>query len=166
MFISRHSSASGKPTLSVHTPGNFGEARLGGLPKIISVSPATAMSDALKALLRYKVEFCLDYEVSYECTHHGPSLNVPVMFVGVRQLRSTMERFKSRPSRRPLNDVRNLQVLNTNQFSRPRNRRNTLQPKIYTDGFGWRSCFRTHDTQTCCSQHRFRNVVAMHSKNF
>lgn len=81
VFISRHSSASGKPTLSVHTPGNFGEARLGGLPKIISVSPATAMSDALKALLRYKVEFCLDYEVSYECTHHGPSLNVPVMFV-------------------------------------------------------------------------------------
>ena len=81
VFISRHSSASGKPTLSVHTPGNFGEAGLGGLPKIISVSPATAMSDALKALLRYKVEFCLDYEVSYECTHHGPSLNVPVMFV-------------------------------------------------------------------------------------
>ena len=23
----------------------------------------------------------LDYEVSYECTHHGPSLNVPTMFV-------------------------------------------------------------------------------------
>ncbi len=23
----------------------------------------------------------LDYEVSYECTHHGPSLNVPAMFV-------------------------------------------------------------------------------------
>lgn len=23
----------------------------------------------------------LDYEVSYECTHHGPSLNAPTMFV-------------------------------------------------------------------------------------
>jgi len=81
VFISRHSSASGKPTLSVHTPGNFAEAGLGGLPRRISVSPATAMSDALKALLHFKDELSLDYEVSYECTHHGPSLNVPTMFV-------------------------------------------------------------------------------------
>jgi len=81
VFISRHSSASGKPTLSVHTPGNFREAQLGGLPKTVSVSPATAMRDALRALLRYKEELSLDYEVSYECTHHGPSLNVPTMFV-------------------------------------------------------------------------------------
>ncbi len=81
VFISRHSSSSGKPTLSVHTPGNFAEAGLGGLPRAVSVSPATAMSDALKALLHYKEELSLDYEVSYECTHHGPSLNVPTMFV-------------------------------------------------------------------------------------
>jgi len=81
VFISRHSSVSGKPTLSVHTPGNFAEAGIGGLPRTISISPATAMSDALKALLRYKEEFALNYEVSYECTHHGPSLNMPTMFV-------------------------------------------------------------------------------------
>ena len=81
VFVSRHSSSSGKPTLSVHTPGNFAEAGLGGLPKSVSVSPATAMRDALKALLHYKEELNLDYEVSYECTHHGPSLNVPTMFV-------------------------------------------------------------------------------------
>ena len=81
VFISRHNSASGKPTLSVHTPGNFAEAELGGLPRTVSVSPATAMRDALKALLRYKEELSLDYEVSYEVTHHGPSLNMPTMFV-------------------------------------------------------------------------------------
>ena len=81
VFISRHSSASGKPTLSVHTPGNFEDAELGGLPKMLSISPAKAMSDTLKALLHYKEELSLDYEVSYEVTHHGPSLNVPTMFV-------------------------------------------------------------------------------------
>lgn len=81
VFVSRHSSASGKPTLSVHTPGNFTEAGLGGLPKTLSISPAKAMSDALKALLHYKEELNLDYEVTYEATHHGPSLNVPAMFV-------------------------------------------------------------------------------------
>jgi D-aminoacyl-tRNA deacylase len=81
VFISRHSSASGKPTLSVHTPGNFGAAELGGLPRQVSVSPATAMRDALKALAHFKGDLKLEYEVSYECTHHGPSLNVPSMFV-------------------------------------------------------------------------------------
>ena len=81
IFISRHSSASGTPTLSVHTPGNFGAAELGGLPRKVSVSPATALRDALKALMRFKEEMKLNYEVSYECTHHGPSLNVPAMFV-------------------------------------------------------------------------------------
>jgi D-aminoacyl-tRNA deacylase len=81
VFISRHSSQSGKPTLSVHTPGNFGSAELGGLPKTLSVSPALAMQNALKALMQYKEALGLDYEVSFECTHHGPSLNVPTMFV-------------------------------------------------------------------------------------
>jgi D-aminoacyl-tRNA deacylase len=80
VFISRHSSASGTPTLSVHIPGNLGEAKLGGIPRKVSVSPANAMRDALKAMMRLKEEMQLDYEVSYECTHHGPSLNVPTMF--------------------------------------------------------------------------------------
>lgn len=81
VFISRHSSQSGKPTLSVHTSGNFAEAELGGLPKTVSVAPAVAMQTALKALVHYQNPLLLHYEVSYECTHHGPSLNVPTMFV-------------------------------------------------------------------------------------
>jgi D-aminoacyl-tRNA deacylase len=82
VFISRHSSQSAKPTLTVHTPGNFGSAELGGLPKNVSVSPAVAMQTALRALLHYKQQqLLLNYEVSYECTHHGPSINVPAMFI-------------------------------------------------------------------------------------
>jgi len=80
VFISRHSSASGTPTLSVHTPGNLGEAKLGGLPRKVSVAPAIAMRDALKTMERFKEEMQLNYVVSYECTHHGPSLDVPTMF--------------------------------------------------------------------------------------
>jgi len=80
VFISRHSSVSGTPTLSVHTPGNLEEAELGGLARKVSVSPANAMRDALKAMMQFKEEMRLSYEVSYECTHHGPSLNVPTMF--------------------------------------------------------------------------------------
>ena len=80
VFISRHSSVSGTPTLSVHTPGNLGEAELGGLTRRVSVSPANAMRDALNAMMQFKEEMQLDYKVSYECTHHGPSLNMPTMF--------------------------------------------------------------------------------------
>jgi D-aminoacyl-tRNA deacylase len=82
VFLSRHSSQSGTPTLSVHAPGNFGDAELGGLPKTLSVAPAAAMQNALKALTHYKDQCnVFHYEVSYECTHHGPSLDVPTMFV-------------------------------------------------------------------------------------
>jgi len=81
VFILKHSSASGTPTLSVHTPGNLSTAELGGLPKQVSVAPATAMQNTLKALAYFKESMNLPYEVSYECTHHGPSLNVPTMFV-------------------------------------------------------------------------------------
>ncbi len=81
VFISRHTSQSGKPTLSVHVPGNFGAAELGGLPRKVSISPAYPMQNALKALIFYKEKLNLNYEVSFECTHHGPSLDVPAMFV-------------------------------------------------------------------------------------
>jgi D-aminoacyl-tRNA deacylase len=81
IFLSRHSSQSGTPTLTVHTPGNLGTAELGGVPRSVSVSPANAMQTALKTLYNLKNEMNLDYQVSYECTHHGPSLQVPSMFV-------------------------------------------------------------------------------------
>jgi D-tyrosyl-tRNA(Tyr) deacylase len=39
------------------------------------------MQNVLKAFMHHKETLNLDYEVSFECTHHGPSLNVPTMFV-------------------------------------------------------------------------------------
>jgi D-aminoacyl-tRNA deacylase len=39
------------------------------------------MADALRALNNQKTERQLSYQVSYEATHHGPSLSVPTMFV-------------------------------------------------------------------------------------
>jgi len=91
VFVSRHSSVSGIPTLSVHTPGNLAEAELGGLPRKVSISPASAMKDTLLEMSRQKEKMELDYKVSYECTHHGPSLNVPTMFA---ELGSSPEQWK------------------------------------------------------------------------
>jgi len=91
VFVSRHSGMAGIPTLSVHTPGNLGDAELGGFPKRVSICPASAMKNALLELARLRNENNLQYEVSYECTHHGPSLNVPTMFV---ELGSSLEQWK------------------------------------------------------------------------
>jgi len=91
VFVSRHSGVAGIPTLSVHTPGNLGDAELGGLPKRVSICPASAMKNALLELARIREENNLQYEVSYECTHHGPSLDVPTMFV---ELGSSLEQWK------------------------------------------------------------------------
>jgi D-aminoacyl-tRNA deacylase len=81
VFLSRHSSAKGIPTLSVHTPGNLSEAKFGGEPRKVSISPAAAMKNSLLKMSKMASEQGLDYEVSYECTHHGPSLDLPTMFV-------------------------------------------------------------------------------------
>ncbi len=91
IFISRHSSQSGRPTLSVHPTGNFGDAELGGLPRKLSIAPALAMQDALKALVHFKEQLNLKYDVSFEGTHHGPSLNVPSLFV---ELGSSSEQWR------------------------------------------------------------------------
>jgi D-aminoacyl-tRNA deacylase len=81
VYISRHSSKSGTPTLSVHTPGNLGSAEKGGIPRRVSIAPACAMKEALLELAQQRDKLSLDYQVSYECTHHGPSLDVATMFV-------------------------------------------------------------------------------------
>jgi D-aminoacyl-tRNA deacylase len=91
VFLSRHSSAKAIPTLSVHTPGNLSEAKFGGKPNTVSVSPALAMKSALAEMAKQVYEKQLSYDVSYECTHHGPSLNVPSMFV---ELGSSPEQWK------------------------------------------------------------------------
>ncbi len=81
IYISRHSSKSGTPTLSVHTPGNLAEAEKGGVARKVSVAPASAMKEALMEMEQRKNSMNLDYKVSYECTHHGPSLDSAAMFV-------------------------------------------------------------------------------------
>lgn len=67
------------------------EASFGGIPRKVSVSPASAMKKALEEMMRLKKEWNLQYEVSYECTHHGPSLDVPTMFA---ELGSTIIQWK------------------------------------------------------------------------
>jgi len=91
IHLSRHSSAAGIPTLSVHVSGNISNAELGGEPRTISIAPSTAMLTALKELQLQKEMLNLDFNVCYEATHHGPSLDVPSMFI---EIGSSEERWR------------------------------------------------------------------------
>lgn len=83
IFLSRHASLSRMSTLSVHVPGNLGPETYGGLPYKISIAPANAMKAALKKMNELNESKGLGFKVSYEATHHGPSLNLPSMFVEI-----------------------------------------------------------------------------------
>ncbi len=80
IVLSPHRSASNLPCLTVHAPGNWGRAELGGVSRKLSIAPALYMRSALLSLMENPVE---GFEISYEVTHHGPSLNKPIFFIEV-----------------------------------------------------------------------------------
>lgn len=84
IFVSRHQSRSGVPLLSVHAPGNLSLADFGGISNTVSIAPANAMRAALLEMDRQRTRLGMDkFHVYYEGTHHGPSLDVPTMFVEI-----------------------------------------------------------------------------------
>lgn len=84
VFVSRHESRDQRPIFSVHVPGNFSTAEFGGLSHTISLAPANAMRAALHEMAAQRARRGLTgFTVYYEGTHHGPSLNVPALFVEI-----------------------------------------------------------------------------------
>lgn len=85
IFASRHRSESGEPTLTVHWPGNpTSKAELGGNPKSLSFTDPPRLRAAFLGLDEAREAGKLDYEVSLEATHHGPTeLPAPCLFVEI-----------------------------------------------------------------------------------
>jgi len=83
VFISSHKSEAGKPTLSTHPIGNWGKAELGGKDKTIIPTNPGVMKKFLLGLQAKQQERELDYEISLECTHHGPLLSKPTIFIEI-----------------------------------------------------------------------------------
>ncbi len=84
IFLSRHSAESDIPTISVHTPGNFGENRLGGNPNQLAIANPCLIGEILRCYKSYTERFSLGYNVTLEVTHHGPTDNsIPSVFVEI-----------------------------------------------------------------------------------
>ncbi len=87
IILSRHSSASGKPTLSVHHPGNpCSRADYGGRPRELAWAHPRLATQLLRCYYESAERRRLlgDYVVTLEATHHGPtSLRRPVVFIEI-----------------------------------------------------------------------------------
>ncbi len=87
VFLSRHAAKSGIPSLTVHFTGNWtDETKFGGKPRQLSKTfPSGAKFCFLKLhqMLQEIPEFrSLNFEITYEVTHHGPLLvNIPSFFL-------------------------------------------------------------------------------------
>jgi D-aminoacyl-tRNA deacylase len=84
IFLSKHSSESGIPTLTCHFTGNFSQSNsFGGLPREIGITyPYIQKSYMLD--ITSKKSFVSEYEIIIEATHHGPtSLKKPLIFVEI-----------------------------------------------------------------------------------
>ena len=82
IFGSKHRSKDGRAILTVHSTGNVTEARYGGLSNKLAASAPQAMRSLLRSLKLLSENE--DYEVTLECTHHGPSeLETPSVFIEI-----------------------------------------------------------------------------------
>ncbi|EHP88342.1 D-aminoacyl-tRNA deacylase [Methanotorris formicicus] len=88
IFLSKHRSESGKPTLTVHTPGNLTEDNSfgGNKEEICPCDPilnTLLLRNIFKHNNQYKEKIDI-FDVSFEVVHHGPSdLNAPAVFVEI-----------------------------------------------------------------------------------
>jgi len=78
VVASRHSGDTG-PLLSAHHTGNFGAADYGGEPRTLAVAAPNVTAVAINALQTHAPAA---YDVSLECTHHGPTaVGAPSLFI-------------------------------------------------------------------------------------
>lgn len=83
VIASTHKAESGIHSLTCHTPGNWSKAEYGGKDRVLSIAHANYLRETLLELKKQQEEKKLNFEVSLEVTHHGPSLDIPTIFVEV-----------------------------------------------------------------------------------
>jgi len=83
IFASTHKSESAKPCFTAHTPGNWGEAGMGGTPKTLNIASASRLAAAVKRMKELSDASSLKWEIAVEVDHHGPTLVRPALFVEI-----------------------------------------------------------------------------------
>lgn len=84
IFASKHQSEKGEKSLSIHAPGNWRENKFGGEPNKICLSSALFQKQLFENLNRFAKEHEIkEYNITLECTHHGPLIEKPCVFIEI-----------------------------------------------------------------------------------
>ncbi len=83
IFASKHKSEKGKKSLTIHAPGNFRNADLGGEAGKVCKSSALFQKQMFEKLKKNAEEYNLKYDVTLEATHHGPLIDKPCVFIEI-----------------------------------------------------------------------------------
>lgn len=85
VFASTHRSKVGNPSLSLHAPGNWRNADLGGEAGKVCSTSAFVMKYLFKELNKNyesdKSDLDEEYSITLEVTHHGPLIKIPCCFI-------------------------------------------------------------------------------------
>jgi len=95
IFVSKHKSESKEKTISLHAPGNPGkDAIYGGIPFKVCKTSALFQKQLFQKIHELVKEHDLDkYKITLECTHHGPLIEKPCVFL---EIGSSDEEWKDR----------------------------------------------------------------------
>jgi D-aminoacyl-tRNA deacylase len=94
IFASKHQSEKKSKTLSLHAPGNWRTADYGGVIGKTCKSSALFQKQLFEKINKISSELNLkEYNVTLECTHHGPLIHKPCVFV---EIGSTETEWKDR----------------------------------------------------------------------
>ncbi len=95
IFASRHVSKTSRPSLLIHTTGNWNkDADFGGIPKDLSKASALLLKSGYECLVENTKSSGLSgFPIDMEVTHHGPTiLDKPLIFM---ELGSTIKDWKN-----------------------------------------------------------------------
>lgn len=84
IFASKHQSKEKTPSLSLHAPGNFRNADFGGKSGRICKTSAFVLKYLFQQLNKNaneSEELKNEYQITLECTHHGPLIEIPCCFI-------------------------------------------------------------------------------------
>lgn len=84
IFASRHRSEKNQKSLSIHAPGNWKRADFGGQNGKVCKTSALFQKQLFEKLKLNTDKFHLKgYDLTLECTHHGPLIDKPCVFVEI-----------------------------------------------------------------------------------
>jgi D-aminoacyl-tRNA deacylase len=84
IFASKHKSEKKEKTLAIHAPGNWRQNELGGEKGKVCKTSALFQKQIFEKLKNnVRVHDLKDYKVTLECTHHGPLIDKPCIFIEI-----------------------------------------------------------------------------------